>query len=129
MTATVATEPKAFEVGQICEMGWGCPTRHDFLIVTRISKSNVWFRSIPEIRIDDAWGRQWGFQKWNSLPNFKVVDGKNVPISQGKEFRRKIYKCDDSSSIFTEYSEYAYIKYQGIICPWDGEVKSNDSMD
>ena len=104
MTATVATEPKAFEVGQICEMGWGCPTRYDFLIVTRISKSNVWFRSIPEIRINDAWGRQWGFQK---------------------EFRRKIYKCDDSS----RYSEYAYIKYQGIICPWDGEVKSNDSMD
>ena len=109
----------------IRDRGWGCPTRYDFFIVTRISKSNVWLKPIPSIRIDDAWGRQWGFQKWNSLPNFKKVDGKNVPISQGKEFRRKIYKCDDSS----RYSEYGYIKYQGIICPWDGEVKSNDSMD
>ena len=125
MTATVQVAPKTFEVNQICEMGWGCPTRHDFLIVTRISKSNVWFSFIPEIRIDDEWGRQWGFQKWNSLPNFKKVDGKNVPITQGKEFRRKIYRTNDSS----RYSEYGYIKYQGIICPWDGEVKSNDSMD
>ena len=125
MTATVQTTPKTFEVNQICEMGWGCPTRYDFFIVTRISKSNVWLKPISSIRIDDEWGRQWGFQKWNSLPNFKKVDGKNVPISQGKEFRRKIYRCNDSSS----YSEYGYIKYQGIICPWDGEVKSNDSMD
>ena len=125
MTATVQTTPKTFEVNQICDMGWGCPTRYDFFIVTRISKSNVWLKPISSIRIDDAWGRQWGFQKWNSLPNFKKVDGKNVPITQGKEFRRKIYRTNDSS----RYSEYAYIKYQGSICPWDGEVKSNDSMD
>ena len=125
MTATVQTTPKTFEVNQICEMGWGCPTRYDFFIVTRVSKSNVWLKPISSIRIDDAWCRQWGFQKWNSLPNFKKVDGKNVPITQGKEFRRKIYRCNDSS----RYSEYGYIKYQGIICPWDGEVKSNDSMD
>ena len=125
MTATVQTTPKTFEVNQICEMGWGCPTRHDFLIVTRISKSNVWFSFIPEIRIDDEWGRQWGFQKWNSLPNFKKVDGKNFHITQVKEFIRKIYR----TNYYSRYSEYAYIKYQGIICPWDGEVKSNDSMD
>ena len=125
MTATVQTTPKTFEVNQICEMGWGCPTRYDFFIVTRVSKSNVSVKPISSIRIDDAWGRQWGFQKWNSLPNFKKVDGKNVPVIQGKEFRRKIYRCNDSS----RYSEYGYIKYQGIICPWDGEVKSNDSMD
>ena len=87
MTATVQAAPKTFEVNQICEMGWGCPTRYEFFIVTRISKSNVWLKPIPSIRINDEWGRQWGFQKWNSLPNFKKVDGKNVPISQGKEFQ------------------------------------------
>ena len=115
---------KNFEVNQICEMHWGYNTsRYDFFIVTRISKSSVWFKQIDAIRIDDSWGRQWGFQKFNSTPNYKVVDGKNVPIITGAEFRKKIY--------VSEYDgrQYAFEKHQGIIQPWDGKVKANDHMD
>ena len=118
------TRTKNFEVNQICEMHCGYNTsRYDFFIVTRISKSSVWFKQIESIRIDDAWGRQWGFQKFNSIPNYKVVDGKNVPIITGSEFRKKIY--------ISEYDgrQYAFEKYQGIIQPWDGKVKANDHMD
>ena len=118
------TRTKNFEVNQICEMHWGYNTsRYDFFIVTRISKSSVWFKSIASIIIDDEWGKQWGFQKHNSIPNYKVVDGKNVPIITGSEFRKKIY--------VSEYDgrQYAFQKYGGIIQPWDGKVKANDHMD
>ena len=118
------TRTKNFEVNQICEMHWGYNTsRYDFFIVTRISKSSVWFKQIESIRIDDAWGRQWGFQKFNSIPNYKVVDGKNVPIITGSEFRKKIYTSEYDGR------QYAFEKHQGIIQPWDGKVKSNDHMD
>ena len=118
------TRTKNFEVNQICEMHWGYNTsRYDFFIVTRISKSSVWFKQIDAIRIDDSWGRQWGFQKFNSAPNYKVVDGKNVPIITGAEFRKKIYTSDYDGR------QYAFEKYQGIIQPWDGKVKANDHMD
>ena len=118
------TRTKNFEVNQICEMHWGYNTsRYDFFIVTRISKSSVWFKQIESIRIDDAWGRQWGFQKFNSIPNYKVVDGKNVPIITGSEFRKKIYTSEYDGR------QYAFEKYQGIIKPWDGKVKANDHMD
>lgn len=118
------TRTKNFEVNQICEMHWGYNTsRYDFFIVTRISKSSVWFKQIESIRIDDAWGRQWGFQKFNSIPNYKVVDGKNVPIITGSEFRKKIYTSEYDGR------QYAFEKYQGIIQPWDGKVKANDHMD
>ena len=46
-------QTKTFEVNQICEMGWGCPRRYDFFIVTRISKSNVWLMRIDDNKIDD----------------------------------------------------------------------------
>ena len=115
---------KNFEVNQICEMHWGYNTsRYDFFIVTRISKSSVWFKQIESIRIDDEWGRQWGFQKFNTIPNYKVVDGKNVPIITGSEFRKKIYTSEYDGR------QYAFEKYQGIIQPWDGKVKANDHMD
>ena len=115
---------KNFEVNQICEMHWGYNTsRYDFFIVTRITKSSVWFRQIDAIRIDDSWGRQWGFQKFNSAPNYKVVDGKNVPIITGVEFRKKIYVSEYDGK------QYAFEKHQGIIQPWDGKVKANDHMD
>jgi len=115
---------KNFEVNQICEMHWGYNTsRYDFFIVTRISKSSVWFKQIDAIRIDDSWGRQWGFQKFNSAPNYKVVDGKNVPIITGVEFRKKIYVSEYDGK------QYAFEKHQGIIQPWDGKVKANDHMD
>ena len=118
------TRTKNFEVNQICEMHWGYNTsRYDFFIVTRISKSSVWFKQIESIRIDDAWGRQWGFQKFNSIPNYKVVDGKNVPIITGSEFRKKIYTSEYDGR------QYAFEKHQGIIQPWDGKVKANDHMD
>ena len=118
------TRTKNFEVNQICEMLWGYNTsRYDFFIVTRISKSSVWFKQIESIRIDDAWGRQWGFQKFNSIPNYKVVDGKNVPIITGSEFRKKIYTSEYDGR------QYAFEKHQGIIQPWDGKVKANDHMD
>ena len=118
------TRTKNFEVNQICEMHWGYNTsRYDFFIVTRISKSSVWFKQIESIRIDDAWGRQWGFQKFNSIPNYKVVDGKNVPIITGSEFRKKIYTSEYDGR------QSAFEKYQGIIQPWDGKVKANDHMD
>ena len=118
------TRTKNFEVNQICEMHWGYNTsRYDFFIVTRISKSSVWFKQIESIRIDDAWGRQWGFQKFNSIPNYKIVDGKNVPIITGSEFRKKIYTSEYDGR------QYAFEKHQGIIQPWDGKVKSNDHMD
>tara|TARA_Y100000592_G_scaffold17371_1_gene26000 strand:+ start:194 stop:562 length:369 start_codon:yes stop_codon:yes gene_type:complete len=118
------TRTKNFEVNQICEMHWGYNTsRYDFFIVTRISKSSVWFKQIDAIRIDDSWGRQWGFQKFNSTPNYKVVDGKNVPIITGAEFRKKIYTSEFDGR------QYAFEKYQGIIQPWDGKVKANDHMD
>ena len=93
------TRTKNFEVNQICEMHWGYNTsRYDFFIVTRISKSSVWFKQIASTIIDDEWGKQWGF-------------------------RKKIY--------VSEYDgrQYAFEKYQGIIQPWDGKVKSNDTMD
>ena len=118
------TRTKNFEVNQICEMHWGYNTsRYDFFIVTRISKSSVWFKQIASTIIDDEWGKQCGFQKHNSIPNYKVVDGKNVPIITGSEFRKKIY--------VSEYDgrQYAFEKYQGIIQPWDGKVKANDHMD
>ena len=118
------TRTKNFEVNQICEMHWGYNTsRYDFFIVTRISKSSVWFKQIASTIIDDEWGKQWGVQKHNSIPNYKVVDGKNVPIITGSEFRKKIY--------VSEYDgrQYAFEKYQGIIQPWDGKVKANDHMD
>ena len=105
-------------------MHWGYNTsRYDFFIVTRISKSSVWFKQIASTIIDDEWGKQWGFQKHNSIPNYKVVDGKNVPIITGSGFRKKIY--------ISEYDgrQYAFEKYQGIIQPWDGKVKANDHMD
>ena len=115
---------KNFEVNQICEMHWGYNTsRYDFFIVTRISKSSVWFKQIEASIIDDEWGKQWGFQKHNSMPNFKVVDGKNVPIISGAEFRKKIYISEFDGR------QYAFEKYQGIIQPWDGKVKANDHMD
>ena len=118
------TRTKNFEVNQICEMHWGYNTsRYDFFIVTRISISSVWFKQIESIRIDDAWGRQWGFQKFNSIPNYKVVDGKNVPIITGSEFRKKIYTSEYDGR------QYAFEKHQGIIQPWDGKVKANDHMD
>ena len=118
------TRTKNFEVNQICEMNWGYNTsRYDFFIVTRISKSSVWFKQIESIRIDDKWGRQWGFQKFNSIPNYKVVDGKNVPIITGSEFRKKIYTSEYDGR------QYAFEKHQGIIQPWDGKVKANDHMD
>ena len=118
------TRTKNFEVNQICEMHWGYNTsRYDFFIVTRISKSSVWFKQIESIRIDDAWGRQWGFQKFNSIPKFKVVYCKNVPIITGSEFRKKIYTSEYDGR------QYAFEKYQGIIQPWDGKVKANDHMD
>ena len=71
-------------------MHWGYNTsRYDFFIVTRISKSSVWFKQIASTIIDDEWGKKWGFQKHNSIPNYKVVDGKNVPIITGSEFEKK----------------------------------------
>ena len=118
------TRTKNFEVNQICEMHWGYNTsRYDFFIVTRISKSSVWFKSIASTIIDDEWGKQLGFQKHNSIPNYKVVDGKNVPIITGLEFRKKIYTSEYDGR------QYAFEKHQGIIQPWDGKVKANDHMD
>ena len=123
-------QTKTFEVNQICEMGWGCPRRYDFFIVTRISKSNLWLMRIDDNKIDDYYGRTWGFQKYHSLPSFAVIEGKNVPMTnQGcpifgrSEFRKKIYTSNSDGC------QYAYEKYMGIIRPWDGEVKSNDHMD
>ena len=79
----VQTTSKTFEVNQICQCGI---SQTSYYIVTRISKSNVWFKAISSIIIDDELSRSYGNQKWHSLPNFKVIDGKNVPIKTGKEF-------------------------------------------
>ena len=68
------TRTKNFEVNQICEMHWGYNTsRYDFFIVTRISKSNVWLMRIDDNKIDDDYGRTWGFQKYHSLQSFAVI--------------------------------------------------------
>ena len=115
----VQTTSKTFEVNQICQCGI---SQTSYYIVTRISKSNVWFKAISSIIIDDELSRSYGNQKWHSLPNFKVIDGKNVPIETGKEFRLKL----NLSTI--DGKQYCYKKYCGIIEPWNGKVAYNDSM-
>jgi len=112
------TLTKNFEIGQICDCGI---SQTSYYIVTRISKSNVWFKAIPSIIIDDELKNEWGGQKWHSLPNFKVIDGKNVPLYTGKEFRQKLYINDDNE-------QYCYRPYVGIIKPWMGDIAYNDSM-
>ena len=116
---TTQTLNKTFKVNQICECGI---SETSYYIVTRISKSNVWFKAIPSITINDELSQKYGNQKWHSLPNFKIIDGKNVPPVAGKEFRLKLH---DSSY---DNEQYCHIKYSVIVKPWNGKTAFNDSM-
>ena len=123
-TATAIKAPFKFAKGQIVESCYGYnSTRYSFYVVTRVTAHNAWFKPITQSILDTKWGRDYGFQKGECVPDVRTIDGKLVPISTGEEFRLKIKTWEDSGN------QYCYRNYQGIMCEWDGTPRSYDTMD
>ena len=116
MTQTI-TQPTRFEVGQIAYCDGGCtmslPT---FYKVTRRTDKTVWLQEIADQLIEhDGFG-----QKGRKIP---------VDIPRGGVFNKRVKNWKDAKYDGGKDQEFAYIKYWGIVEPWDGTAKYYDSMD
>ena len=109
MTQTI-TQPTRFEVGQIAFCNGGCTMQlPTFYKVVRRTAKTVWLQEIQNQLIEhDGYG-----QAGRKIP---------VDIPKGAVFNKRVKKWADNQ-------EYAYIKYWGIIEPWDGTAKYYDSYD
>lgn len=112
---------KLFEPGSIAVMEWGATmSLVDFFEVTRRTKKSVWLRKLQsQNETQDHWGQAGTCKPY--------LEG-----SRGQEFMMRIKHRSDmypNGLPDEENHEYAFVKYQGSIKPWDGKAKRFDTYD
>lgn len=110
-------QTKTFEVGQIAYCNGGCTMQlPTFYKVVRRTDKTVWLQEIANQLIEhDGYG-----QKGRKIP---------VDIPRGGVFNKRVKNWKDAKYGGGKDQEFAYIKYWGIVEPWDGTAKYYDSMD
>ena len=111
MTTTTQAKPRAFKIGQICYCDAGATMNlPHFYKVVRLTKASIWFQEIHSQLVEhDGYG-----QAGRKIP---------VDIPKGSVFRKARKTWKDNGQ------EYAFIKYFGLIEPWDGKAALYDSYD
>ena len=118
MTTATATKPKAFEKDQIVFCMGGCtmqlPTWYK---VVKLTKKTVWLQELQSHLVSaDKWGQA----------------GKKMPldIPANPVFNKRIKNWKDQEGYGSGVDqEYCFIKYWGLVEPWDGQPKPYDSYD
>ena len=110
-------QTKTFEVGQIAFCNGGCTMQlPTFYKVVKRTDKTVWLQEIADQLIEhDGFG-----QKGRKIP---------VDIPRGGVFNKRVKNWKDAKYGSGKDQEFAYIKYWGIVEPWDGTAKYYDSMD
>ena len=112
-------QAKAFEKDQIVFCMGGCsmqlPTWYK---VVKLTKKTVWLQELQDHLISaDHWGQA----------------GKKMPLdipANASVFNKRIKNWKDQKGYGGgKDQEYCFIKYWGLVEPWDGEPKTYDSYD
>ena len=117
MEKEIVQKPNKFMVGQIAFCNGGCTMQlPTFYKIIRRTQKTIWLVEIENQLVeDDGYG-----QEGHKIP---------VDIPTGAVFNKRVKNWKELKYGGGKDQEFAFIKYWGIVEPWDGTAKYYDSMD